>query len=65
MSRDAPADKLVEQAFSLFEAFCQFEGDPERQSREMICLFEVLKEQYPHRFERKARAALDKLHGTT
>jgi hypothetical protein len=37
MSRDTPADKLVEQAFW----------------------------QYPHRFYRKARAAVEKLHGTT
>jgi hypothetical protein len=65
MSRDTPADKLVEAAFRLFEAFCEYDGNPEPRDRAMIGLFEVLKEQYPHRFYRKARVAVEKLHGTT
>ena len=59
----APADALVEQAFRLFDAFCRFDGDPEERDREMICLFEILKEYYPHRFARKAKDAIAKIQG--
>lgn len=57
----APADALVEQAFALFTAFCEFDGDPEPKEQELIRLFEVLKEYYPHRFAKKTGAAIKRI----
>ena len=67
-SQDTPADKLVEAAFDLFTAFCEYDGDPEARDRAMIGLFEVLKEQYPFRFCCRAKEAITKIqdeHGST